>query len=323
MDSFEVNEASTSSNELFLERLDAFTAKTLADIKAFSTRENIPYDQVRRHVAERHSQYLFNNSTPASSRQQNIRDILLSTSRVLESLQATAGVQSFVLAINPNDAEDEGFLGGSSLGREFWRSLRGGGMAGAKALKSLASSTFQNPSPPSHVSLHGTGIPSRQKETAHSLKSDVYARVRTLLRSTSGIRNAEMKWTNHGNLSVYGVRLEGWPPFIPMQNPSTLSASQNRELRDALASGTLRFSCINDGTSTSSDAATTSCGPAGNSIDLSWAIVEEFTTPTKSRIVGSQRTTSLVLRTQLPQTRFRGCENEFMLLLALDRVGQN
>lgn len=45
MDSFELNEASTS-NELFLERLDAFTAKTLADIKAFSTRENIPYDQV-------------------------------------------------------------------------------------------------------------------------------------------------------------------------------------------------------------------------------------------------------------------------------------
>jgi hypothetical protein len=37
---------SSASNELFLERLDAFTAKTLADIKAFSTRENIPYDQV-------------------------------------------------------------------------------------------------------------------------------------------------------------------------------------------------------------------------------------------------------------------------------------
>ena len=34
------------SNELYLERLDAFTAKTLTDIKAFSTRENIPYDQV-------------------------------------------------------------------------------------------------------------------------------------------------------------------------------------------------------------------------------------------------------------------------------------
>ena len=45
MNGFQLNEPSTS-NELFLERLDAFTAKTLADIKAFSTRENIPYDQV-------------------------------------------------------------------------------------------------------------------------------------------------------------------------------------------------------------------------------------------------------------------------------------
>jgi hypothetical protein len=45
MNGFQLNEPSTS-NELFLERLDAFTEKTLADIKAFSARENIPYDQV-------------------------------------------------------------------------------------------------------------------------------------------------------------------------------------------------------------------------------------------------------------------------------------
>jgi len=194
---------------------------------------------------------------------------------MLESLQVTAGVQSFVLAINPNDAEDEGFLGGSPLGREFWRSLRGGGVAGAKAFKSLAISSLQNSTPSSHAA----GIPSRQRETAHSLKSEVYARVRTLLRSTSGIRNAEMKWTNHGNLSVYGVRLEGWPASIPMQNPSTLSTSQNRELRDALTSGTLRFFRINAETATTSDVAISSSGPTGNSSDLSWAIVEEFTTP--------------------------------------------
>ncbi|KAI0300919.1 hypothetical protein BC826DRAFT_991353 [Russula brevipes] len=269
MSSFEVNEASTS-NELFLERLDAFTEKTLADINAFSTRENIPYDQVRRHIAERHAQYLFGDTTPTPTRQQN------------KSLQVTAGVQSFVLAINPNDAEDEGFLGGSPLGREFWRSLRGGGLAGVKALKSLAVSTAQNFSPSSHVALHGTGIPSRQKETAHSLKSEVYARVRTLLRSTSNIRNAEMKWTNHSNLSVYGVRLEGWPPAIPMQNPSTLSTSQNRELRDALTSGNLKFCRINTETSTPPDPATPSSGPTVFSNDLSWAILEEFDTPVRS-----------------------------------------
>ncbi len=101
-------------------------------------------------------------------------------------------------------------------------------------------------------------------------------------RSTSGIRNAEMKWTNHGNLSVYGVRLEGWPANIPMQNPSTLSTSQNRELRDALAKGTLRFSrIINTETSSPFDAGSTSCGPTGNSNDFSWAISEEFNTPVR------------------------------------------
>ena len=111
-----------------------------------------------------------------------VRSVLLSTSQILESLQITAGVQSFVLAINPNDAEDEGFLGGSSLGREFWRSLRGGGTAGVKTLKSLAISTLQNSTPPAHAAVHGSGIPSRTRETAHTLKSEVYARVRALLR---------------------------------------------------------------------------------------------------------------------------------------------
>jgi hypothetical protein len=45
MNSFDVNDASTS-HDLFMERLDAFTEKTLADIKAFSVREKVPYDQV-------------------------------------------------------------------------------------------------------------------------------------------------------------------------------------------------------------------------------------------------------------------------------------
>jgi hypothetical protein len=264
---------------LFLERLEAFTEKTLTDIKAFSLRENIPYDQVRRHVAERHSQYLFGSSIPAPSSRQNIYNILSSTCQVLESLLVTAGVQSFVVAINPNDTEDEGFLGGTPLGTEFWTSLRGGGTAGAKALKSLVISTFQSPCSPSTSTFHAAGMPSRQKETAHSLKSEVYARVRTLLRATSGIRQAEMKWTNHGNLSVYGVRLEGWPPSIPMQNPSTLSSSQNRALRDALSNGTLKFCRINTEASTPSVSGETSYGSAGNLSDFSWVISEGYDFP--------------------------------------------
>ena len=227
-----------------------------------------------------------------------VYNILSSTCQLLESLLATAGVQSFVVAINPNDAEDEGFLGGTPLGKEFWTSLRGGGTAGAKALKSLAISTLQDPCSPSTSTFHATGAPSRQKETAHSLKSEVYARVRTLLRcvcdsfrllrllmacrhdrATSGIRQAEMKWTNHGNLSVYGVRLEGWPSSIPMQNPSTLSSSQNRALRDALSNGTLKFCRINTEASTPSVTGEASYGNLG---DLSWVISEGYDFPVRS-----------------------------------------
>jgi len=208
-----------------------------------------------------------------------VHNILASTCQVLESLYVAAGVQSFVVAVNPNDAEDEGFLAGTPLGKEFWTSLRGGGAGGAKAFKSFAISTFQDPSSPSTSTFHGTGIPSRQKETAHSLKSEVYARVRTLLRATSGIRQAEMKWTNHTNLSVYGVRLEGWPSSIPMQNPSTLSSSQNRELRDALSNGTLKFCRINAEASASLVSGETSYGSAGNLNDLSWVISEGYDFP--------------------------------------------
>ena len=57
----------------------------------------------------------------------------------------------------------------------------------------------------------------------------------------SGVRNAEMKWTNHERLDVYGVRLVGWPSDIPVANPSSLKASQNKIILDCLENGTLRF----------------------------------------------------------------------------------
>ncbi|KAF8206402.1 hypothetical protein K438DRAFT_1525392, partial [Mycena galopus ATCC 62051] len=57
---------------------------------------------------------------------------------------------------------------------------------------------------------------------ARSLKADLYDGVRKALRSTSGVRNAEMKWTNPALLATYGVYLVGWPPTIPAQNPSSL-----------------------------------------------------------------------------------------------------
>ncbi|PPQ66228.1 hypothetical protein CVT24_000340 [Panaeolus cyanescens] len=171
------------------------------------------------------------------------------------SMFAGTGVQSFVLAVNPSDPTDMGFLGGSLLGREFWRGLRSGGEQGARAFKttcinrlpknpsshpfnqstSQVTSSTPSPAPTPSVSLASKSGPSK------SLKTELYESVRTALRAVSGHRTAEMKWTNPERLDAFGVRLVGWPEGIPQQNPSTLKSSQNRQLLDALQKGTMKF----------------------------------------------------------------------------------
>ncbi len=60
-------------------------------------------------------------------------------------------------------------------------------------------------------------------------------------RVASGVRNAEMKWTNHSKLDNYGIHVVGWPSDVPMQNPSSLSTAQNKLILDAIMHGDLRF----------------------------------------------------------------------------------
>ena len=50
-----------------------------------------------------------------------------------------------------------------------------------------------------------------------------------------------MRWKNQSNLETYGVRLVGWPVDIPMQNPSTLSTTQNTQILNALNGGAMQF----------------------------------------------------------------------------------
>lgn len=107
--------------------------------------------------------------------------VLRDTSRILESLSEISGVQSFILAINPNDPSDNGFLGGSVIGREFWRGLRGGGEAGARAFKAQCVGHLQNRDTLSGsltrpVERHVSAPP------AKSVKSELYESVRNALR---------------------------------------------------------------------------------------------------------------------------------------------
>ncbi|KAF8638273.1 hypothetical protein AX17_002295 [Amanita inopinata Kibby_2008] len=166
---------------------------------------------------------------------------------MLESLCEISGLQSFLLAVDPTDPADGGFLGGSVAGREFWRTVRGGGETGAKAFRQYCLDEVTPHQPHIKSVISAEDIPQlasaagTKKTTAKSLKSELYDKFRKALRKASGIRTAEMKWTNPERLDVYGVRLIGWPNDVPAQNPSTLKQSQNKQLMQALDSGTLKF----------------------------------------------------------------------------------
>ena len=191
-----------------------------------------------------------------------VRNVLCDTSRVLESLSEVAGVQSFILAVDPSEPSDGGFLGGSVVGREFWRGLRGGGEGGARALKAYSVNHLQR-QPAIRNTMHIPKAPSPPPR-ARSLKNELYESVRNALRyalifshvhifkrfffpfrSASGVRSAEMKWTNPERLDAYGVRLIGWPEGVPAQNPSSFKVSQNKILLEALQNGSMRFEKIN------------------------------------------------------------------------------
>jgi len=159
------------------------------------------------------------------------------------------------LVVSPKDPADEGFLGGTIQGREFWRGHRGCGVPGAKAFKAqcikaeeLARGRAATPALPSASEDPSQAVSTLQKKSPASyLKAEIYSTVRDALRTSSGIRTAEMKWTDHSKLSAYGIRLVGWPDGVPLQNPSTLSVAQNRAVLDALKSGSMSFVRLDEG----------------------------------------------------------------------------
>lgn len=196
-------------------------------------------------------------------------------SRTLETLHAISGIHSFLLAVDPTDPTDEGFLGGTLHGREFWRGFRHGGEAGARAFQQYCAKHSEEMNDVAETSA----------SHAKSVKAELYDAVRQSLRyafiisfsllirqrSVSGVRNAEMRWTNHNRLSAYGVTLHGWPTDIPAQNPSSLKVGQNKQLLQLLKDGTLYFSknCI------PAPESTALLEPPPELESLSWAIYDQ------------------------------------------------
>jgi hypothetical protein len=80
---------------------------------------------------------------------------LRAVSRALESLHSIFHIDALLLVVSPHDPpasvastskaqSTDAWLGGTPLGRDFWRGLRGGGVAGAKAFKDMSADHYRS-----------------------------------------------------------------------------------------------------------------------------------------------------------------------------------
>lgn len=106
---------------------------------------------------------------------------LQTVSEHLESLRNIAGRHSFLLVVDPANDSDDGFLGGTILGREFWRGLRGGGTAGARAFKDRCRAEIVQINDRNPNSLANPDSASR-RTPALAMKYNLYTDMRAALR---------------------------------------------------------------------------------------------------------------------------------------------
>lgn len=106
---------------------------------------------------------------------------LQTVSEHLESLRNIAGRHSLLLVVDPANDSDDGFLGGTILGREFWRGLRGGGTAGARAFKDQCRAKTVQIADPNPSSLPNPDSASR-RTPALAMKYNLYTDMRAALR---------------------------------------------------------------------------------------------------------------------------------------------
>ncbi|EJD06691.1 uncharacterized protein FOMMEDRAFT_102558 [Fomitiporia mediterranea MF3/22] len=268
-----------NEDALFLERLDVFLEKSLDDLQEFARREGRDFEHIRLKAAEWHSRYLFDqarkephNDEPNQMARSLVHDVLDRTSRTLESLLTVAGHHSFLLVVDPFAADntDEGFLGGTTVGREYWRGLRNGGATGARNFKEFCRKSSGSQSGVQAPVLALTSASSKQTP-AGTMKNNLYVEMRSRLRAVSGVRNAEMRWTKPEKLSAYGVVLEGWPREIEYKNPSKMSFHETSTIMRLLQENKMYFRSLHEG-----DATTLLHPPVTTpSADVSWALHDD------------------------------------------------
>ncbi|KAF8751832.1 hypothetical protein RHS01_08453 [Rhizoctonia solani] len=162
----------------------------------------------------------------------------------LEHLHQALGYDGFLAVVTPVDADgDGGITAGTKVGLEFWKGLRGGGLAGLKSLKLRCKASRETMGALSDRLGGNTNSTTTSTASRKSLdiKQELNSAMRNALREAAGDPLAEMRWTKPDQLEGYGVRIIGWPPEIALRNPSNNPVRDNKTLLQLLKSGQLRF----------------------------------------------------------------------------------
>ncbi|KAG8750299.1 hypothetical protein FRC11_010539 [Ceratobasidium sp. 423] len=172
------------------------------------------------------------------------QDTITRMDAALEHLHQALGYDGFLAVVTPVDADgDGGITAGTKIGLEFWKGLRGGGLAGLKSLKLRCKANRETMGgiPERLGTSTVVAAPSTASRKSLDIKQELNSAMRNALREAAGDPLAEMRWTKPEQLEGYGVRIIGWPPEIALRNPSNNPVRDNKTLLQLLKSGQLRF----------------------------------------------------------------------------------
>ncbi|QRV75614.1 hypothetical protein RhiJN_03629 [Ceratobasidium sp. AG-Ba] len=233
---------SGADGSTFEDRLRSLMRQQADDLRAFAEREgrNIRAQASALANASPH-EFLYS----AAMQPLTPQDTITKMDAALEHLHQALGYDGFLAIVTPVDADgDGGITAGTKIGLEFWKGLRGGGLAGLKSLKlrckASREATMEMGGGGARVMSTSSGGMSASRKSL-DIKQELNSAMRNALREAAGDPLAEMRWTKPEQLEGYGVRIIGWPPEIALRNPSNNPVRDNKTLLSLLKSGQLRF----------------------------------------------------------------------------------
>ncbi|KAJ1300020.1 hypothetical protein OPQ81_011140 [Rhizoctonia solani] len=228
----------------FEDRLRSLMRRQGDELRAFAEREGRNVDEIRSQATAMATSSPHEFLYSVAMQPLTPQDTITRMDAALEHLHQALGYDGFLAVVTPVDADgDGGITAGTKVGLEFWKGLRGGGLAGLKSLKLRCKANRETMgNMPERL---GTNTPAAAASTASrkslDIKQELNSAMRNALREAAGDPLAEMRWTKPEQLEGYGVRIIGWPPEIALRNPSNNPVRDNKTLLQLLKSGQLRF----------------------------------------------------------------------------------